>query len=108
MSLLDDLKNTILSAGISTLKGKPEVVLEYLKAEGEKLAVTLAMITKGVVDGTINEDEARILLNQQKNASLAVLTAAEGISIIIAQSAINGILNSVKDLVNSKLPFPLL
>lgn len=108
MALLDDLKTTILNAAGNSLVGKPQVVISYLKTEGEKLAITLAMITDGVVNNTINKDEASILLNQQKNAALAVLTASEGMSNVIAQNAINSVLDSVKQMVNSKLPFPLL
>jgi hypothetical protein len=108
MAFLDDLKTTIFGAAQSELNGKPQVIINYLKTEGEKLAITLVMIANGVADGSITQDEAPILLNQQKQAALSVMTAAEGMSIVVAQNAINSILNSVKQLVNSKLPFPLL
>jgi hypothetical protein len=108
MAFIDDLKTTIFNSAGDALTGQPQVVVNYLKTEGEKLAITLAMIADGVANGSISQDEAAILLNQQKNAALSVLTAAEGMSIVAAQNAINNVLGSVKQLVNSKLPFPLL
>jgi hypothetical protein len=56
----------------------------------------------------VSEEEARILLNQQKIATSAVLTAAEGMSLIAVQSAINAALNVVRQFVNGKVGFSLL
>jgi hypothetical protein len=108
MAFIDDLKKTILSAAGTELGDKPQAVLDYMKTEGQKLAETLVMITEGVVNGSITIDEAPILLNQQKEASIAILSAAEGMTKIIAQNAVNSALDAVKNMVNSKLPIPLL
>ena len=48
------------------------------------------------------------LLNKQKVATSAVLTAAEGMSAVAVQAALNAALKVIKDLVNSKTGFPLL
>ncbi len=108
MALLDDLKVGILKAASGALSGKPQVVVNYLKVEGEKLALTLSMIADGVANKTITQEEAVILLNQQKVAATSVLTASVGMSIVTAQKAVNDVLAAVRDIVNSKLPFPLL
>lgn len=108
MAFVDDLKAAISSAAGNALSGQPQVVVNYLKTEGEKLALTLAMIAAGVASGDIGKDEATLLLNQQKVAATSVLTAAQGMSIVTAQNAINAVLGAVKDMVNSKLGFPLL
>jgi hypothetical protein len=83
-------------------------VKAFLKAETTKLAITLKMITEGVINGEITEEEARIHLNMQKTATRSVLTAAEGMSILAAENAINSAMNIVKSAVNSKIGFPLL
>ena len=108
MSFLDDLKNTIISTAGNELGDKPKAVLSYLETEGKKLAETLVMITEGVANKSISIDEAPILLNQQKQASIAVLAAAEGMTKVIAQNAVNSALDAVKNMVNSKLPIPLI
>jgi hypothetical protein len=76
--------------------------------ESEKLAITLRMIIEAYGQGEISKIEAKILLNQQKVAATAVLTAAEGMAAVAVQSALNAGLRTVKDFVNSKLGFPLL
>ncbi|MCX6168666.1 MAG: hypothetical protein NTX65_04980 [Ignavibacteriales bacterium] len=108
MAFIDDLKNTILSAAGTELGHKPQAVFDYLKREGQNLAETLVMITEGVVKGSITIEEAPILLNQQKEASIAILAAAEGMTKVIAQNAVNNAMDAVKNMVNSKLPILLI
>jgi len=105
---LATLGSKLLVAAKASLGAKFGKVGGYVKAETEKLAVTLRMIAEGVADKSITPEEAHILLNQQKVAAAAVLTASEGMSMLAAQSAINAALASVKDFVNGKLGFPLL
>jgi hypothetical protein len=80
----------------------------YLKAEMEKLAITLRMIVEACAADDLSKAEAKILLNQQKVATSAVLTAVEGMSAVCVQTALNAALKNVKDCVNSKLGFALL
>jgi hypothetical protein len=83
-------------------------VKKFLRAESQKLAITLRMIVEGVANGEISKAEAKILLNAQKVATASVLTAAEGMSAVVVESAINAGLKVVKDFVNERLGFPLL
>ncbi len=108
MAFIDDLKSGILNAAGNALSGQPQVVVNYLKTEGEKLASTLAMIASGVASGDISKDEAALLLNQQKVAATAVLTSAQGMSLMAAQNAVNAVLAAVANLVNGKVGFALL
>ena len=66
------------------------------------------MIIESRAANEISKAEAKILLNQQKVATSAVLTAAEGMSAVAVQAALNAALKVAKDLVNSKIGFPLL
>lgn len=84
------------------------LIKHFLKYETEKLAITLRMIIEASVSGDITKKEASILLNQQKVAISAVLTAAEGMTAVAVQAAINAALKVVKDFVNSQIGFPLL
>lgn len=83
-------------------------IKKYLKGESEKLAITLRMIIDGVAAGEVSEAEAQILLNGQKVASSAVITAARGMTAVAAQAAINAGLDVVKEFANGKIGFALL
>jgi len=105
---LDNLGDKIYEAAKTAFGNQFALVKQYLKAEYEKLAITLRMIIEGYSKKEISEAEAKILLNNQKVATTAVLTAAEGISVVAVQRAINAAFKVVKDFVNSKIGFPLL
>lgn len=104
----DNLGEKIFDAAKSTFGSKFATVKQFLKAESEKLAITLRMIIEGVEAGDISKSEAKILLNQQKIAASAVLTSAEGMTAAAAQAAINSALKVVKDFVNGRIGFALL
>jgi hypothetical protein len=103
-----NLGEKMFSAAKAALGSKAKDVKQYLKAESEKLAVTLRMIIEGRASGEISKDDATILLNQQKHAASAVLTASEGMTAVAAQAAINAALGVARDFVNGKVGFPLL
>ena len=104
----DNLGDKVFEAAQSSFGVKFSLVRQYLRSESEKLAITLRMIIEGAATGEITKAEAKILLNQQKIATSAVLTAAEGMTSVAVQSAINAGLKVVKDFVNGKLGFALL
>lgn len=103
-----NLGDKMYSAAKMSFGSKYAFVRGYLKAESEKLAITLRMIVEQSASGELSKTEARILLNQQKVAASAVLTAAEGMTAVAVQAAINAALKVVKDFVNGELGFALL
>jgi hypothetical protein len=104
----DNLGDKMAAAAKKAFGKKFKNVKIFVKAEAEKLAVTLRMIIEASVKNQISEDEAKILLNQQKVAASAVFTAAEGMTVVAAQAAIDAALAVVKKFVNGKLGFALL
>jgi hypothetical protein len=84
------------------------LIRHFLKDEAEKLSITLRMIIRAVQNGEMSSVEAKILMNQQKVACAAVLIAAEGMTAVAVQAAINAALGVVKDYVNGKAGFALL
>ena len=98
-----------ISSGITGALGTgAKTVKAFIKAESEKLAITLRMILEGFASGDISKADAKALLNQQKVAASAVLTAAEGMALAAVQAAINAGLKAIKDFINGKLGFALL
>lgn len=83
-------------------------VQQYAKEEAAKLAVVLAKIELQKAQGTISEQQANILLDMQKNASLAVLAAVRGVGEMAAAEAMNAAFAELKDPINQALGFKLL
>lgn len=104
----ENLGETMFEAAKSSLGSKFVLIKHFLKGESEKFAVTLRMIIEASANDDITKEDAKILLNMQKIAATAVLTAVEGMTAVAAQAAINAALKVVKDFVNGKLGFPLL
>lgn len=104
----DNLGEKFFEAAKSSFGSKFALVKQFLEGESEKLAITLRMIIESSATGEITKSEAKILLNQQKIAASSVLTSAEGMTAVAAQSAINAGLKVIKEFVNGKLGFSLL
>ncbi|HUL82478.1 MAG TPA: hypothetical protein VL131_10050 [Gammaproteobacteria bacterium] len=104
----DNLGDHIFDAAKEAFGKKFNKVKAFVQAESDKLAITLNMIIDATAKGQITEAEAHILLNQQKVAASAVFTAAEGMTVVAAQAAIDAGLAVVKNFVNGKLGFELI
>jgi len=103
-----NLGEKMFVAAKSSLGPMFKLVQQFLKYEMEKLAITIRMLVQGVANGDISKTEAKILLNQQKVATAAVLTCAEGMTAVAVQAAINAALGVLKGFVNGKVGFALL
>ncbi|MDP1991492.1 MAG: hypothetical protein Q8K00_10765 [Syntrophales bacterium] len=103
-----NLGDMMFEAAKVSFGNKFVLIKHFLKYETEKLAITLRMIIEASVSGDISKTEAEILLNQQKVAISAVLTAAEGMTAVAVQAAVDAALKVAKDFVNSQIGFPLL
>ena len=66
------------------------------------------MVEKLKLLGQIDEEEAELQFNIQKNASRTVLLTIEGLGILAVEQAINAALDVVSDTVNTALGFNLI
>ena len=105
---VDDLGKEMFEVVKKSFGKNFDDVEAYVKIETRQLATTLQMIIDARNNKEISEDVAKILLNMQKIAGSAVLTAAKGMTLVAAQNAINDSLNVVKKFVNDKVGFKLL
>ena len=80
---------------IEVLTGAAKDVASYAKSEAKKLATSAAEIAALRLSGEITDQEAKLHLEIQKNASRAILMAVQGISIIAAEQAINAALKVI-------------
>jgi hypothetical protein len=99
---------SIFDAAKAALGQQPKEVVHFLEGETKKLAITLESITSGYAGGLTSKAEMEINLNGQKVASQAVLTAAAGMTAVMAQKAINAGLDAVRKIVNELLGFELI
>lgn len=102
------LGKDILVAFKGSLASKWPDIKEYGEAEAKKLAQTLVMIEALKNSGKINEEQAALHLEIQKNATRTVLLTLEGLGILAVEAAINAALNVVKDAVNTAVGFALM
>jgi hypothetical protein len=74
----------------------------------KKLAVSFVEIEKMKLNGTITDEQARLLLSMDKNTFRIVLLSIEGLGLLAVENALNAALNIVRDTVNTAVGFVLL
>jgi len=92
---------------IEILTGAGKEVVSYAQTEAKKLATSAAEIAEMRLRGEITDEEARLQLRIQKNASIAVLMAIKGISKIAVEQAINAALNVIGAAIKTATGLPL-
>jgi len=103
-----ELATNMLNAAKEVLSEKWPEIKDYAETEAKKLAESLIMIERLKLAGSINEEQAKLHLDIQKNATRTVLLAIEGLGILAVEQALNAAFAAVKDAVNTALGFTLL
>jgi hypothetical protein len=83
-------------AALPFLKAGAKKAKDYGKAEADKIAQTAVLLATGIKKGTIDLDEARLVLDVQKNASRSILLTITGLGIVAVENAINAALTVLK------------
>jgi len=83
-------------AALPHLKGGAAKAKEFGRVEAEKMARTAQMLALGVAGGKIDEDEATLILDVQKNASRSVLLTIKGLGIVAVENAVNAAMDVLK------------
>ena len=86
---LEALVKEMGNVAIPHLKGGAAKAREFGKVEADKMARTALMLATGVAAGKIDQDEAKLVLEVQKNASRSVLLTIKGLGIVAVENAIN-------------------
>jgi len=102
------LAKDMAAALTGSLKEQVPGIKDYAEAEARKLGQTLQMIEKLALAGKIDEEEAKLHLEIQKNAMRTVLLTIEGLGVLAAEDAINSALKVVSKTVNTAIGFALL
>jgi hypothetical protein len=102
------IASQMLGAALPILEKGASDIESFAKAEFLKIAQTLADLTEQSAAGQIDEQQALLLLDIQKNACRNVFLASEGIGLLTAEAAINAALGVVKTIVNTAIGFALI
>jgi hypothetical protein len=98
----------MLKAARTSLEENWPSVSKIASSSFRTLAQTLVDIEEMRHDGSISEEQARLLLNMHKNTTKIVLLSVELVGIVKAEAAVNAALNAIKIPVNAAIGFPLL
>lgn len=99
-----DLEAVIKSMGevaIPHLKGGAAKAKQFGKHEADKIARTAMMLAEGVANGKIDADEARLILEVQKNASRSILLTIKGLGIVAVEKAVNASMDVLRKAVHT-------
>lgn len=83
-------------------------VRAFAQAESKAFLANMAEIQKMKLEGEIDEDEAATLTRMHTRSMEAVLVAVEGVSIALAEQAVNAAIIAVRDQINKAIGWALL
>jgi hypothetical protein len=108
---LDDLFTKMLEATKkslqSNLKSRWPKVRDLTAASIRDLAQNMVDIRSLLASGAITREQASLKFSMQRNAFRTLLLTEKGISLIVAEEAVNSALKAVKDTVNKLVGFAL-
>lgn len=106
-----DVKNiieTITGAIKVALGDKWDEAKDFAESEAKKYAQNIAEIALWKETGKITEEQAIVLMRMHKRSMKMVLTALEGISLVLAEKAINAAIDAIAGLVNGLIGWDIL
>lgn len=98
----------MLNAAKTALADKWPVVETIATSSFKTLAQSLVDIGDMLANKTINDAQAKLLFDIQKNSTTMVLLSVEVVGIVAAENAVNAALGVIKDVVNTAAKFTLL
>mgnify|MGYP003393547571 FL=1 len=105
---MEKLVKDMTGAATGVLKEKWPSVKTYAEAEFKKLGETVIAVQKSKLTGNITEEEARLLMEMQKNAMRSVFLTVEGLGIIAVEEAINAAMAVVRSTINTAIGWSIL
>jgi len=102
----DDLVSRMTAAGRIAFGDLWQQVSHFALPELRKIAVQIDAIADHHADYT--PAGARALFDMQVKAAIGVIVAMTQLTLLAVQTALNAILDAVRDFVRAAVPFPLL
>ena len=95
-----DIIEKITEAVKVALGDKWDEAKDFAESEAKKFAQDIAEIALWIEKGKITEEQGKVLLRMHQRSMKMVFTALEGISLVLAEKAINAAIDAIGDLVN--------
>jgi hypothetical protein len=105
---VEKLAKDMFSAAFVVMKARAPKIKVIAEGEFKKIAQTLLTIEAELAAGQISREEATLLVEMQKSATRSVLLMSEGMSLIVAEQAINSALDVARAAVNTATGVKLL
>jgi glutaminase len=102
-----DIIGKITDAVKVALGDKWDEAQHFAKSESKKFAQNTAEIVLWKETGKITEEQGKVLLRMHQRSMKMVLTALEGISLVLAEKAINAAIDAIGDIVNGLIGWDL-
>lgn len=104
---LKDTTEQITDAVKVALGDKWEEAKIFAESESKKFALNIAEIELWKETGKITEEQGRVLLRMHQRSMKMVLTALEGISLVMAERAINAAIEAIGGVINRLIGWEL-
>lgn len=102
------LVQDMLGAAKDVFKDRWPEVRSFAKIESKSFLSNMAEIERLKAKGKITKAQAKILTRMHKRSMEAVLSALEGISLALAEQAVNAALGVVRTAINKAIGWTLL
>ena len=105
---IEELVLQMLEAAKNVFDEKWPEVKNFAKSETKKFVSDMAEIALWKTNGEITEEEAVSLANLHKRSMKMVFTALEGISLAMAEKAINAAIDVIRKAINTAIGFAII
>jgi len=105
---IKELIDKIIGAVKGAIGDKWKDTKTYAESEAKKFPNNIAEIALWKATGQITEEQAKVLLRMHQRSMKMVLTSLEGISLVMAERAINAAIGAVQGFVNGIIGWDLL
>ncbi len=105
---LQELKPGMIAAFKDTATQAWPVIKDFATIELKLLAQSLIEIQSLAASGRISRGEAKSLMRQHKNATIAVLSGIEGMTLLAAERAVNAAIAAIRQALNSAAGFAII
>ena len=105
---LEKVTKEMFAAAFAVLRERAPKLRSVVELECRKIAQTLALVEVEFVSGELSREEAALLVDMQRSATRSVLLMSQGMSLVIAERAVNGALDVARAAINTALGTRLL
>ncbi len=105
---VDELLKQMLGAAKNELGKHWPAIKDLAGSQFKQLAQNAADIELMKAKGTITEQQAKLLMDMQKNTLKTILLAEEGLGLLAAEAAINAAIDVVSGTINKTIGWSIL